>query len=83
MKGARGELAAFDLDKGDEKWHKEVKGGVVSCAALTDEAAVVTATDGKVRAFDLETGERRWIYTPRRRCSRRRPWSAAWSTPAT
>ena len=29
----------------------------MSCAALTDDAAVVTATDGKVRAFDLETGE--------------------------
>ena len=47
---------------GKEKWHKEVTGGVVSCAALTEDLAVVTATDGKVRAFDLASGERRWIY---------------------
>jgi outer membrane protein assembly factor BamB len=62
LKGAKGELAAFDLDKGAEKWHKDITGGVVSCAALADGAAVVVATDGKVRAFDLETGERRWVY---------------------
>ena len=62
LKGAKGELAAFDLEKGAEKWHKEVTGGVVSCAALADGAAVVVATDCKVRAFDLETGERRWVY---------------------
>ncbi len=60
LKGAKGELAAFDLDKGDEKWHKDITGGVVSCAALSDGAAVVVATDGKVRAFELATGERRW-----------------------
>jgi outer membrane protein assembly factor BamB len=60
IKGAKGALTAFDLATGDEKWHKDVKGGVVSCAALTDDAAVVTATDGKVRAFELATGEPRW-----------------------
>ncbi len=62
LRGAKGELTAFDLEKGDEKWHKEITGGVVSCASLADGAAVVTATDGKVRAFDVETGERRWVY---------------------
>jgi outer membrane protein assembly factor BamB len=60
LKGAKGELTAFDLETGDVKWHKDVKGGVVSCAALTDDAAVVVATDGQVRAFDLASGERRW-----------------------
>jgi outer membrane protein assembly factor BamB len=60
LKGAKGEVAVFDL-AGKEKWHKEVPGGVLSCAALADGLAVVTATDGKVRAFDLQTGERRWV----------------------
>jgi outer membrane protein assembly factor BamB len=62
LKGAKGDVAAFDLADGKEKWRKEVPGGVIGCAALVDGVAVVTATDGKVRAFDLESGERRWIY---------------------
>lgn len=62
LKGAKGDLAAFDLATGKQKWRKEVPAGVVSCAALTPELAVVAATDGKVRAFDLVTGERRWAY---------------------
>jgi outer membrane protein assembly factor BamB len=62
LKGAKGSIAAFDIATGKEKWNKPVQGGVVSCAALADGAAVVTATDGKVRAFDLATGDRRWIY---------------------
>jgi outer membrane protein assembly factor BamB len=62
LKGAKGFVAALDAADGKEKWHKDVPGGVVSCAALTKELAVATATDGKVRAFDLETGERRWVY---------------------
>lgn len=63
IRGAKGFVAAFDLDKGKEPiWIKEVPAGVVACAALADGAAVVTATDGKVRAFNLEDGERRWIY---------------------
>lgn len=61
--GAKGEIAAFDVATGKEKWRKAVQGGVVSCAALADGVAVVTATDGKVRAFDLASGERRWIFT--------------------
>jgi outer membrane protein assembly factor BamB len=62
IKGAKGQVAAYDLAKGQEKWRKDVTGGVVSCAALVEGLAVVTATDGKVRAFDLETGERKWHY---------------------
>jgi len=62
LKGAKGEVAAFDVATGKEKWRKAVTAGVVSCAALADGAAVVTATDGKVRAFNLADGERRWIY---------------------
>jgi outer membrane protein assembly factor BamB len=62
LKGAKGQVAAFALADGKEKWRKDVTGGVVSCAALAGELAVVTATDGKVRAFDLQTGERRWNY---------------------
>ncbi len=62
LRGAKGAVAAYDLSDGKEKWRKTVPAGVVSCAALTPEVAVVTATDGKVRAFDLATGERRWVY---------------------
>lgn len=62
LKGAKGFVAAFDLDKGKPIWIKEVPAGVVSCAALADDAAVVTATDGKVRAFELADGAPRWRY---------------------
>ena len=63
IKRAKGEVAAYDLTTGAEKWHKDVTtGGVLSCAALTADMVVVTATDGKVRAFNLADGERRWIY---------------------
>lgn len=62
LKKARGSLAAYHLSDGKEKWKKDVPAGIVSCAALTNDLAIVTATDGKVRAFDLQTGERRWIY---------------------
>jgi len=62
IKGAKGFIAAYDLKKGKAPlWIKDIPAGVVSCAALADGAAVVTATDGKVRAFDLATGERRWV----------------------
>src|SRR5207253_6566123 len=62
LKGAKGSIAAYDLATGDELWSKDITGGVVGCAALADGAAVVTATDGKVRAFNLADGGRRWIY---------------------
>lgn len=63
LKGAKGQLVAFDLDGGKEKWTKDIPtGGVVSCAAIAGGQVIVTATDGKVRSFDLATGERGWIY---------------------
>ncbi|MHB1425228.1 MAG: outer membrane protein assembly factor BamB family protein [Gemmataceae bacterium] len=62
LKKARGSLAAYNLADGKMKWKKDVSAGIVSCAALTKELAIATATDGKVRAFDLHSGERRWIY---------------------
>jgi outer membrane protein assembly factor BamB len=62
LKGAKGDVTAFDLKTGDEKWRKEVPAGIVGCVALTEELAICTATDGKVRAFALADGERRWIY---------------------
>jgi outer membrane protein assembly factor BamB len=65
LKGARGEIAAFDLRTGQEKWRKDVPGGVLSSVALAEGMAIATATDGKVRAFDLATGERRWIHEAR------------------
>lgn len=60
--GAKGDLAAFDLNTGMPKWHKPLPGGVVGGVALADGLAVAAATDGKVRAFDLTTGDRRWVY---------------------
>ena len=62
LKGAKGEVVAFDLALGNPKWRKDIPGGVVGCAALTDGVAIVTATDGKVRALSLTDGERRWLY---------------------
>jgi outer membrane protein assembly factor BamB len=62
LRGAKGQLTAFDLEGGKEVWRKDVPGGVLSCAALAGGLAVVTATDGKVRAFGLDDGERKWIY---------------------
>jgi outer membrane protein assembly factor BamB len=62
VKGAKGEIAAFDLKTGQPKWRKDVPGGVTSCAAVADGLAVVTATDGKVRAYSVSDGERQWVY---------------------
>ena len=84
IKGARGELTAFDLETGDEKWHKDIKGGVVSCAALTDDAAVV---DGHRRqGARLRPGDGRAPLDLRRQGAAVRPAGdrrPAWSTPAT
>jgi outer membrane protein assembly factor BamB len=62
LKQARGELVVINLVDGKVAWRKPLTGGVVSCAALADGAAVVTATDGMIRAFELATGRRRWFY---------------------
>jgi outer membrane protein assembly factor BamB len=62
LKGAKGDVVALNLADGSEKWRKEMPGGAVACAALTADAAIVTATDGKVRAFRLEDGEQLWRY---------------------
>jgi outer membrane protein assembly factor BamB len=57
---AKGQVAAYSLADGKEKWRKEVRGGVVSCAAVAKDLVIVTATDGKVRAFDLSSGQPHW-----------------------
>ncbi len=62
LKGAKGAITAVDLAKGTEKWKKEVPGGILGCAALSNGLAVVACTDGKVRAFSLKDGERRMLY---------------------
>jgi outer membrane protein assembly factor BamB len=62
LKGAKGDIQAFDLATGKPRWRKDVPGGVVGCAALADGLAVCTATDGKVRAYNLADGDRRWVY---------------------
>lgn len=65
LKGAKGDVCAFDLKTGQPKWRKEIPGGVVGCAAIADDLVVCTSTDGKVRAFALTDGERRWLYDAR------------------
>lgn len=62
IKGAKGDLTAFDLASGKPKWKKDVPGGVVGCVAVSDGLAVCTATDGKVRAYRVSDGERVWVY---------------------
>lgn len=62
IKGAKGDITAFDLATGTEKWRKEVPGGVLGCVAIADGLAVCTATDGRVRAYKLADGERAWLY---------------------
>jgi outer membrane protein assembly factor BamB len=63
LKGAKGDVTAFDLKTGEQKWRKEIPtGGVLGCAAVSDGLAVCTATDGKVRAFKVADGERAWLY---------------------
>jgi outer membrane protein assembly factor BamB len=63
LKGAKGEVAAFDLAKGTPKWKKEIPtGGVLGCAAIANGMAIFTCTDGKVRGFALKDGERRLLY---------------------
>jgi outer membrane protein assembly factor BamB len=62
LKGARGVVAAFDLDTGKQAWKKTLPGGVVSCVALSADLAVATCTDGKVRAYALARGGLRWTY---------------------
>src|SRR5262245_45635300 len=63
LKGAKGDVTAFDLKTGEQKWRKEITtGGVVGCVAVSDGLAISTATDGKVRAFKTGDGERAWLY---------------------
>jgi outer membrane protein assembly factor BamB len=63
LKGAKGDVTAFDLKTGEQKWRKEVPtGGVVGCVAVADGLAVTTATDGRVRAFKVADGESAWRY---------------------
>ncbi|WP_020470683.1 outer membrane protein assembly factor BamB family protein [Zavarzinella formosa] len=62
LDGAKGEVIAIDLKTGKEKWKKNIPGGVLGCACLTKDAAIFTATDGKLRTFSLTDGARVSIY---------------------
>jgi outer membrane protein assembly factor BamB len=66
LKGAKGDVTAFDLKTGAQKWRKEIPtGGVLGCVAVSDGLAVCTATDGKVRAYKAADGERAWLHDAR------------------
>ncbi|MBM3981351.1 MAG: hypothetical protein FJ304_13900 [Planctomycetes bacterium] len=62
LKGAKGDLTAFDAKTGEKKWRKEVPGGVLGSVAFSDGLIVCTATDGKVRAYKAADGERAWLF---------------------
>jgi outer membrane protein assembly factor BamB len=63
LKGAKGDVAVYDLETGKEKWRKTVPtGGILANVAIAGDAVLATASDGKVRAFELADGSRRWVY---------------------
>ncbi len=62
LKGAKGDVAVYDLQTGKQKWRKTVPGGLLASVAIAGDAVLATASDGKVRAFELASGDRRWIY---------------------
>ena len=82
LKGAKGFIAAYNLKDGSPKWHKDITGGVLACAALSDNSAVVTATDGKVRALTLRAAIGNGSTMPRRRSSPPSPSPRMSSMPA-
>src|SRR5262249_31219476 len=43
VREGKGQVAAYSLADGKEKWRKELPGGVVSCVALTADLAICTA----------------------------------------
>jgi outer membrane protein assembly factor BamB len=59
---ARGEVVALDIEKGTERWKTPIPGGVLGCAAIADDLAIFTATDGKVRALGLADGKLKWEF---------------------
>jgi len=66
-KSNKGFVAAYNLADGSVAWSKDIdKASVVSCAAVSDGLAVVSATDGKIRAFEIANmGARSWMYDAR------------------
>jgi outer membrane protein assembly factor BamB len=62
LKGAKGEVVAFDLMTGDVKWRKELPAGVLGCAAIASGQVVCTASDGKVRTYALKDGGKGIVY---------------------
>jgi outer membrane protein assembly factor BamB len=63
INGATGQVVALGLADGKERWHKDVKGGVVSPVAISKTGlAIFTATDKRVYALDAKSGEQRWAY---------------------
>jgi outer membrane protein assembly factor BamB len=68
LEGAKGEVHAIELATGKEKWKKAVPGGVLGCAAISNDAAIFTCSDGKLRAFALADGSRKMIYDCKAPC---------------
>jgi outer membrane protein assembly factor BamB len=62
LKNAKGAVTAFDLATGEEKWHKDIPGGVLSCVAIADGKVIFTATDHKLRGYNLADGKFLWTY---------------------
>ncbi len=59
----QGEVVAFGLADGKEKWKRPIaKGGVLSPVAVGGKLAVFTATDGKLRGVEVGNGRLAWTY---------------------
>ncbi|MCC7422693.1 MAG: PQQ-binding-like beta-propeller repeat protein [Planctomycetaceae bacterium] len=59
----QGEVIAFSLKDGTEKWKRPVaKGGVLSPVAVSGTWAVFTSTDGKMRGVEVGNGRLAWTY---------------------
>jgi outer membrane protein assembly factor BamB len=59
---AQGEVSAFHLADGQQRWQRKVAGGILSSACVHDGFVLFAATDGKVRALDLAQGRLKWSY---------------------
>jgi outer membrane protein assembly factor BamB len=62
ISGAIGEVVAVRFADGSIAWRTPLAGGVVSSVAVSDQLAVVSSTDGKLRGLDLVSGTEKWTY---------------------
>ena len=57
-----GNVYAFDLTTGKERWRLKTGGKVRATPSVKDGVAVVGSWDGRVYAIDMATGRTRWVH---------------------